>query len=154
MPRRAIHQSAGAVASVVIASYIARDQPQQQQIIEVLAAGFSGWYASLLPDMIDPPTSGNHRGVGHGAVQVCAGILAALQKTPEAQQHLRARAEEFSVRLRRVELGFKDPWPAWQLAAAELYCRMLAGALIGLAVGVGLHLLLDARTPRGLPLIA
>lgn len=154
MPRRAVHQPAGALASVVVAAYTARDQQQQNQIIEALAAGFSGWYASLLPDIIDPPTSGNHRGVGHGAVQGSAGILTALQKIPEAQQHLRARAEEFSVRLRRVELGFTDPLPAWQLATAELLYRMFAGALVGLAVGVGSHLLLDAKTPRGLPLIA
>lgn len=139
---------------MVIAAYTARDQQQQYQIIEALAAGLSGWYASLLPDMVDPPTSGNHRGVGHGAAQGTAGILIALQKIPEAQQRLRARAEEFSTRLQRVELGFNDPLPTWQLAAAELLCRMLAGALVGLAVGVGSHLLLDAKTSRGLPLIA
>lgn len=152
MPRRAVHQSVGAVASIAVAAYAARDQQPDHQAVEIIAAGFSGWHASRLPDIIDPPTSGNHRGVGHSLAQGAVGIRVAQQKIPEIQQRLRARAEEFAARHRRAELGFNDPLPTWQLAAAELFFRIQAGALVGLAVGIGSHLLLDAGTPRSLPL--
>jgi hypothetical protein len=36
----------------------------------------------------------------------------------------------------------------------ELLCRLVSGALAGLIAGYGSHVMLDARTPAGIPLIA
>ena len=154
MPKRKTHQSIGALTGAGAALVAARDQQPPHQVIEVLAAGISGWYSSLIPDIIDPAMSPNHRSIGHGAVQGIAGLKVALDKIPSAQGQLRAQAQEFAQRRQHVRPGGEDPWPIWCLEAAELLCRMLSGVLIGLVAGYGSHLVLDARTPRGLPLLA
>ncbi len=40
------------------------------------------------------------------------------------------------------------------MANRHLICRIVAGAMAGAAAGYASHLLLDAATPRGLPLLA
>jgi membrane-bound metal-dependent hydrolase YbcI (DUF457 family) len=47
-----------------------------------------------------------------------------------------------------------DPLTQFLSAMAELFWRFLAGLLNGMAAGYVSHLILDADTPRGIPLLS
>lgn len=65
MPNAGTHFGVGAGVSALtyLASKNARNEPVQLQ--ELLAVGLFGGVVALLPDVIDPPLSPDHRSIGH-----------------------------------------------------------------------------------------
>ena len=86
MPNARTHFGVGAVVSALtyLANKNARNEPVQ--LLGLLAVGLSGGAVALLPDMIDPPVSPNHRGIGHSIAVSGFSIHVLLKRIEESTQ--------------------------------------------------------------------
>ena len=144
------HAVAGTISGGVAAAFLAREQELASLLVEAAGGAWTGRLAAALPDIIDPPTSFRHRGIGHGAAPATAGIVALVRRLPQIQERLREEAAR--------QAGAREQAPYWLARtyhlAAEYLLRFLSGAIVGAAAGYASHLVLDAGTPMGLPLFA
>lgn len=138
MPRRDTHVTAGVAAGAVWAFYHARKEHTSDQVVEVLGGAIGGWFGGLLPDVLDPPTTPDHRDVGHGFALL---LLVAFASLEAERQACRANA----ISCMKVGGTADDIRPlAW---------RFVAGVLTGIQAGYVSHLLLDGNTKAALPLL-
>jgi hypothetical protein len=72
-----------------------------------------------------------------------------IAAVPNMQANMRGRSDARAARA-RVTTGLESLWNA----LLSVLWRFLAGAVPGLLAGYASHLVLDAVTPAGLPLIA
>jgi hypothetical protein len=149
MASRPAHDLLGIASGAAGAALGAGDQPGAHLALEVAGGALAGWFGSRLPDIIDPPTTPDHRSVAHGALS--AGVVgwSIGDVMTNAQQYLRDRADDL---VRARETIETDLQRAINLML-ECICRLLAGAVAGLPIGYASHLALDLMTPRGLPLL-
>jgi len=160
MPGRTTHQLAGAIAGVGFAALDAKNQPTPHFCIEMIGGGFGGAAAGMLPDWLEPAVCSWHRGVCHSATAGGA-VLYAKATLAQWAQSCRENADQSRVvpQILDVHTGEWLPMPQTPLQKfwaefCEFVWRFLAGFLNGLAAGYVSHLLLDASTPRGIPLFA
>lgn len=147
MPNRATHARAGAAVGVLAAVYRARESPTNQLVAEAIGGLLGGWLGGVIPDILEPATSPNHRRLAHSAA---AGGALTLARIAEWQASCRAAADAAASRALAHPLGTSERTRAeWDV----LFWRLLAGALVGLVAGYASHLVLDAGTARGLPLL-
>jgi LexA-binding, inner membrane-associated putative hydrolase len=153
MPDMKTHKFVGAASGAVYAAYKAGDHPNV--LIEAIGGGFGGYWASMLPDVLEPATSSWHRGPCHsftagGVVMSASSVLTdwATACRQEADKH---RATEMAW---NPATGSFTPMPQnpFQLLA-EWFWSFLAGLLNGLGAGYLSHIALDAFTPRGVPFV-
>jgi len=143
MPKRKQHiktsSSIGAVGATIW-SYKNGDS-----ICEVICStlgGYTGGKAiARLPDIIDPPISPNHRGIGHGVLPNSA-LAKELQSTFFKLLYALQKLGD--------DLKSIGTFPYILLA---LVCKFVWGIVIGAVFGYGAHLLTDLFTPYGLPVI-
>ena len=134
MSSRSDHDMAGALVgglSVFASAMAAGPSPS---VGEVLGGVLSGVVTSRLPDVLEPATHPGHRRVAHSTVVLGATGWAAtrLHKTHVA---LAAAADSETDPLRKF------------------LAQVAGGATVGAAGGYASHLMLDATTPMGLPLL-
>jgi xanthosine utilization system XapX-like protein len=148
MPNRATHEVAGAASGAAFALLRVCDAPMPYALAEVLGGALGGWVGGLLPDVLEPATTPNHRKVAHSVV---AGGTLTLARLAEWQATCRTEAQGCVTRASGLPLGSdarrRADWDA-------LVWRFLAGLLAGLVAGYASHLMLDAGTAKGLPLLA
>lgn len=112
------------------------------EVICSTLGGYAGGKAvARLPDIIDPPTSLNHRGIGHGLLPNSA--FAKEMKSTFFK--LLNAINQFTEELKSI-----GTFPYLVLA---LVCKFVWGMIIGAVFGYSAHLLTDSFTPDGLPLI-
>jgi hypothetical protein len=159
MPGSKTHKIVGAGAGAAFAAFEAKGQSNEHFWIEVIGGSFGGYTSGTLPDWLEPAISGWHRGPYHS---VGAGTAVAYSRPILAQLAQTCRLNADRARLAQVEDVQTGTWmPIKQHALdqlisqlKELFWRLLAGFLNGLAAGYVSHLVLDAGTPRGIPLLA
>ncbi len=134
MSNRREHDAAGAIAggASVLASAMAAGR--SPSFGELLGGVLSGVVTSRLPDALEPATHPGHRRLAHSTVALGATSWAAprLHRTHVA---LATAAERETDPVRRF------------------LAQMAGGATVGAAGGYASHLMLDATTPKGLPLL-
>jgi membrane-bound metal-dependent hydrolase YbcI (DUF457 family) len=124
-------------------------QSPENRLLETLGGIAAGSLGGGIPDRIDPPTSPNHRGFGHGLLFNGAVATAFVTTYNLCVEKLRNNSDI-------CRATAENSTDLWQKILCWIACagwRLLAGALSGLALGWVSHLVLDSRTPRGLPLI-
>lgn len=114
---------------------------------ELLGALLGGYIGGRAADILDPPLTPNHRAVAHGGLAV-----AGLVKLARAGLVSSCRDNASSCQARSLEFGRSEAEKE-QDRSHELLWRFAAGLLIGVIAGYSSHLLLDAGTKRGLPLL-
>ena len=136
---RPVHTVAGIGAAIVqlLADEGAADLP----LAEVFGRIAGGAWGSRGPDLIDPPTSPGHRGVGHAIVPALIVFVLIARAMPAWREALRSQAAAM------------PPGERWSYQCTAIACEFLLGLVIGAPVGYASHLLLDATTPAGLPLL-
>ncbi len=149
MSDRKTHQVIGAISGAAGAGYVSWNQPGF--LPEAIGGGFGGYWASMLPDQLEPATSSWHRGVCHSLT--AAGLVAAADAVLlELAADCRAEADKY----RALNSFMSEPRPVhvglFQLLA-EWFWGFLAGVFSGLCAGYLSHLALDACTPRSIPFI-
>ena len=141
-----VHKRAGALVGALTAASYARDQAPAAFLLETLGGIGGGVVGAKLPDVVDPPTSGRHRSIGHGIAPTSAVAVHYAKALPAAQNWLRAEA----LRQQGVADSCDGLQYFWHALLAVL-CSLGAGAIAGLLGGYVSHLALDAVTPMGLP---
>jgi hypothetical protein len=132
------------------AAYRPHDLHPLHLLLEAIGGLLGGRIGAKMPDIIDPPTSPNHRSIGHGVVPVVAGTAVAVRGLDRAQPKLRQRADRHAAA--RAQSSNRIAQLLHLLA--EWACRIGAGVLAGIIAGYGSHIALDAFTPAGLPVLA
>lgn len=150
MAKRAVHDMFGVGAGAIFAVYRAGDQPSANVVLEGIGGILGGLAGSRLPDIFDPPTSPNHRGLAHGVLTTSGGTYVIWEWLKQLQDWLRTQADELAAE-RQGQLT--DAERLWNQLLEWLY-RMIAGAIMGLVAGYTSHLALDFTTRKGLPLVA
>ena len=142
----------------------AKSQTVGQCITESIGGTMGGDIGALVADWLEPGTSSWHRSIAHS----CAagmGILSLGEVLAEAETYCRQQAERKAEESRTLQMmpdlaqpNMFVPAPnsslmqLW-LTVCELFWRALAGFANGLAAGYLSHLVLDAGTPRSIPLL-
>lgn len=142
------HRVVGASVGAVAALYRARDK-DTAPAIEALGGGIAGWYFGRGPDILEPATSPNHRGVFHGVAFALA-LVVGEARLLELQDDLRTWANRQEARGNQAQ----EVWAGLLHGLLALVGRLTAGALSAVCPAYWSHLALDATTPRSLPLLA
>ena len=148
MPNRKAHRNVGAASGALIAGYRARAQRPPELLLETAGGALGGLLGGSLPDVLEPVISSWHRDIAHSWA-AGAGIIRATSGLQQWESYCRERAGHYS-RLRAVA---QDPLFRALHFLAEIFWRLAAGFASGLGAGYASHLLLDALTPRGIPLM-
>ena len=150
MANRRAHSIAGAAAGGTAAFLLARDQGAPLHLVEALGGVIGGVVGGRLPDLIEPALHPGHRSVAHALVPAGLAGATVAPRLRRAQQPVRQWADRCRAR-RDAATGTLEQLLWWLV---EMACRLAAGAMAGVAAGYASHLLLDAGTPMGLPLLA
>lgn len=138
MPNRSTHTFVGSIAGGVAVARVTRDKTDKEKLISVIGGLIGGNIGGRLPDIIDPPTGPNHRGVGHSATLGLAGSGGyAYKVAPLAMEYC---YEQAAIAEENGDFLLEILW------------LFLAGLVWGIGAGYASHLLLDLGTPKGLPL--
>lgn len=150
MANRKMHMIVGGAAGGASACFLARDQEPAHQLVETLGGVLAGTLGGRLPDIIEPALHPGHRSIAHAMIPTGAAGVAVVPRLRAGQQHVRRWADQCHARHDGAEnLLAQFLW--W---LAEMACRLVSGAVGGSAAGYASHLVLDATTPMGLPLLA
>lgn len=135
MADRREHNTFGAILGGLAAALSSRATNGGDLLREIIAGAAGGYLGSSLADVLEPPTSPNHRSVFHG---IALNGLAAYHGTGPL---LRWRT--------------RGGQPATDPAGAPTNRddALMSAFALGAASGHASHLLLDSETPRGLPLL-
>ena len=144
------HRRIGAVAGAALAFAMSKGQPIWHRIIEIIGGAAAGLLVALLPDWFEPANSPYHRKFFHGLLFNAAIIGFFARKICPCQSSLRARADYEATLRKQTQTTGSIIWHF----LLETSSRFLAGAAAGAIAGYGSHLVLDAFTPRSMPLIA
>jgi membrane-bound metal-dependent hydrolase YbcI (DUF457 family) len=147
MPNRSTHAWVGVAVGVGMAATRVAHLPRSQALPEVIGAMTGGFLGGILPDVLEPATSPNHRKMAHSLI--AAGGLT-LARVTETQATCRRRADSLEQQALYLPQGCPQRNHAEFVA---MLWRLLAGMILGLVGGYASHLLLDATTSRGLPLL-
>jgi hypothetical protein len=150
MPNRKTHQTIGAVSGGVTSLLLSHGEEPLNRFIETLGGAFMGYHSGHWADRLDPPTSPRHRAAAHGVIPVAAANCVGLRLLKPSQAWLREKADIH----KQKSLEAVRTLESFLHFLLELLCRFVSGALAGLLGGYDSHLLADATTKAGLPLLA
>jgi len=148
MANRKTHVIAGLASGTTVAAYRARDLESGHFLIEACGGGIGGMLGGIAPDVLEPAIHSWHRSVAHSGVAGLVGARA-VQQCASWQQRCRLEAHQHD-HLRSIS---QDDWARlWHALMAFLW-RLLSGLIAGLPAGYISHLILDAASPRGIPIV-
>ncbi len=162
MPDGRTHKLVGLTAGIWYAAYQAKEQTAENWLLEVAGGALGGYLGGILPDVLEPAISSWHRDVAHS---VAAGgtIVSLRDKLMKLEGWCRENAEKckaIQMEQDTSSQGLKfvpapiDPLSRVIVNICEMFWRLLAGALNGLAAGYVSHLALDATVgQRSIPLL-
>lgn len=102
MPNSGTHFVVGAGISALTYLIIKRARNEPTQLQELVAVGFVGGAVALLPDIIDPPLSPNHRGIGH-SIALSGILIPVLLKQIEENPNMTPDQRDFT---KSIVVGF------------------------------------------------
>jgi len=112
-----------------------------------LGGAIGGWVGGMAPDVLEPATSGHHRDFAHS---VAGGALFLNPSLFALATQWREKGEA----LENAASAMDDAVPEREnLLFRAFALHFAAGALVGFLAGYVSHLVLDATTPRGIPLL-
>ena len=149
MPGYREHQEVGRPVGALTALGFAAEQPPALALVEMLGGWWAGDQASTLADVFEPATSSHHRGPAHSLSMTAYGATAVFQQTREIQNQLRAAAQQCFQTAQLSQGGLQ------QIVCGTfgLLLHFAAGALPAVPASYASHVLLDAATPRSVPLL-
>lgn len=147
MSGRKAHLIAGGVCGAAVAVYSARRLPGDWRLFETIGGALGGLAGGATPDVLEPATSPNHRGLAHGGVAAFA-----LVKADWAPFIDRLRAGAEVLLQRSADPALPQSTQEWLRFQAAL-CLIGAGAVSGFVAGYASHLILDMATPSSLPVL-
>lgn len=150
MPDGRTHAIIGTGSGGLVAFLRSQDLPTEARFALTLGGALGGYAGGRLPDSLEPAIHGWHRSFFHSAAVGTGAFQAAAVSIRSWVVDLLAQAAE--IRMRRLVLGPGHP-DHNSLWVREFGLYFLSGLVIGLPVGYLSHLVADAGTERGIPLI-
>ncbi len=150
MANRRTHLAVGSASGVATAAYAARNQQPWDFVAEVIGGGLGGAVGSLAPDILEPALHSWHRSLAHSCSTAAAGTIAVHRGVSSWQQRCRAEA----ARRDQLRAASADAWSRFWHGVMAFIWGILSGFAVGSATGYLSHLVLDAGTPCGIPLLA
>jgi hypothetical protein len=145
------HRKVGTASGAIAAFARTRlDDTPIDVILHVLGGYVGGAMGAALPDVIEPAVHSHHRHVAHSWTTVAGITAASAQFLVAWEDHCRAQAAIAAARRTDPALTDLQRQGHW---IEELLWKFLHGVVPGLATGYLSHLVLDAATPRGIPLL-
>ena len=144
-----LHAAVGGTVGGGFAYITAVQQPPPQVVLEIIGGCFGGVVGAKAPDWVDPPTSPNHRGIGHGAIPVSVVAKWYLDNLQSWQTECRVMVEDHARYRNQSQTDLERMWHGF----LEMMFRLFAGFLAGLPAGYLSHIGLDVLTPKCLPVI-
>lgn len=132
----------------VAALGFAADQPPALAFVEALGGWWAGEKAASLPDVFEPGTSSHYRGPAHSITSTAYGATVVFQNTREIQGQLRWAAQECFRTAQTSPNGLQQ----FVCGAFGLLLHFAAGAVPAIPASYASHVILDAGSPRGVPL--
>lgn len=149
MPNGKTHQVVGAASGAAYAAYLAQNETDANWVFEALGGAIGGTYAARLPDIIDPATSPNHRSIAHGMIPVSYGVHWSNNQAKDLQVTLR----EFAKSQAEKSESSDRPLECLAHGLLAIFSTIVCGAVVGAVAGYTSHVVLDAMTPAGLPVV-
>lgn len=150
MPNFMEHERIAGLSGAGAAAYEARQQELPVMLAEIFGGYMGGKIGGRVPDLIDPPTSPNHRSIGHGVIPNGTLFVKTFEFATDLRRNIRQWAAEAKARSERSE----DPVEAIIQFGLYMLLHFVAGMIAGMPAGHISHLLADSMTKKGLPLIA
>jgi len=163
MPNRKTHQLIGAVAGTALGLHRVhcrnvRIAPEARDefgdAVQVFGTALLGAAFAGLPDVLEPATSPRHRSHAHRWV---AGGGATLPLAAAAEWEDKCRAAATYCRDQAAEAwqrgSFLDALLAILFKLGEVACCLGAALPAGIVAGYCSHIVADARTPAGVPIV-
>lgn len=150
MPNRQTHVRVGTLAGCGIAAYRAREQDKLNVLLEAIGGAIGGYFGSRFPDIIEPASCPRHRQLAHSAVTITGIGIGSYKLLEQWEEWCRSRTERYR---REREQGVLSGLDEFLYILAEIMLRITTGTLSGLSAGYFSHLVLDGRTPAGLPIL-
>lgn len=145
------HRKIGTAAGALVGITAASDADDiWQKFLALIGGAIGGNLGARMPDWIEPAVHSHHRNIAHSVTAGTSIVAYAAKKTRAWERQCRERAAYFAERLENPHLDFFD---RIKYGLAELFWRIAVGFARGLGAGYLSHLALDARTPRGIPLL-
>lgn len=144
------HRLVGQVTGAGFAVYRARHQEPLAAMVECLAGCRGGEHGARLHDLLEPATSPNHRNLWHGVAVNGAAVAFLKEPLDDIHERLRTWAKA------QVDRALQSETPWWEAAVLILAAgtaHALVGYTNGFVAGAASHLLLDAGTAKGIPLL-
>ena len=148
MANKKTHRVVGTLTGAGAAAIMAKDQGAARQLVEMLGGVLGGLAGGSLPDILEPARHPNHRQFGHSVSAGVAIATATAKGVKAIQAKMRAEAD-IQLKLNECSEGGE----AMFHSLAAFMCLLLSGMASGLPTGYLTHLMLDAGTPKGLPLL-
>jgi len=144
------HRAVGAVSGFAVTLARSDGQEKWKRLAEGVGGALGGYLGACAPDVLEPAVHSWHRNGCH-SVSAGAAVVVGARKAVGAWE---AKCREMAARCetKRHAAGVNDLQRLLYLIA-EVALRIAAGLLSGAATGYVSHLVLDAVTPRGIPLI-
>jgi membrane-bound metal-dependent hydrolase YbcI (DUF457 family) len=143
------HEVVGVFVGLLVTAY---STPGNQQLSEaalrVLGGVLGGIVGAKAPDTLEPALSSRHRSMFHSWSIAATALVSHSQIGSTLQNR-----EETITRLKVMRASAKDH-DRQRLSAEIAMQQFIAGFLPAFIAAYCSHLVLDAGTPRGLPLIA
>jgi hypothetical protein len=149
MPGYREHRRVGGPVGGITALSFAADQPSALAFVEALGGWWAGESVSTLPDVFEPGTSSHHRGPAHSISMTAYGATMVFRQTREIQNQLRFAAQQCFQTAQLSQNGLQQ----MLCATFGLLFHFAAGALPAIPASYASHVLLDAATPRGVPVV-
>ena len=149
MPGYREHQRLGGPIGGLTALVFAAEQPPALALIEALGGWWAGEKAATLPDVFEPGTSSHHRGPAHSLSLTAYGTTSVFQQTRDIQNQLRFAAQQCFQTAQLSQNGVQQII----CGTLGLFRHSAAGALPAIPASYASHVLLDAATPRGVPML-
>lgn len=149
MPNGPVHRRFGAGVGTGMALVKALDQRPAHLLLEGVGGTIGGMVGARLPDMLDLPTSPNHRSTAHAVLPVSVAGVTLLKNVDQMQSCLRQYADEFANAGAQSSSSLESAY----YSAMEVLFRLAVGMIPGLLAGYASHLVLDSRSAKGLPVL-
>jgi hypothetical protein len=148
MPDGTVHQGVGVLCGVGAAWAVSADQVPVVRLLRAAAGALGGLHGGQMPDLLEPAISPLHRAIAHDALTLFGGGSIVVVKG-------RAQLDTMNARIRELEMVLEGAagLQRFVVALAIVLGHLLVGYLTGFAAGYASHLVLDACTPRSLPML-
>jgi hypothetical protein len=140
VPRRMVHKQVGALAGLLAAGAVSRNQQSNYNIVLLAGGLFGGRFGGTFPDVLEPACSPNHRAFFHSAIWNGGTAFFADKQIKKSFQKMIADAYALP--------DGNDGSINWK----KTIRIFLVGATLGFAAGYASHIVLDFFSPRSLPL--